>query len=212
MRVPGQARCPESRAAGLVVEMGNFRCRVATSSLMPDGRHAAPRRHARRDGTRHCAEELTSLQNLAALAGSASWLERIGAIARIRYKTWVRTVIGDGTKLADLLLLLRSHPAAPSESLARRARGKCQPPVLLGRRHRDSQCRGDLGDGHPAEVAQGHDLGLALVPRAQPVEGLVDRDDIQSLLLEVVHHRSRAERASSPVAARRRRSAAGRGR
>ena len=42
---------------------------------------------------------------------------------------------------------------------------------------------------------------LALVQLGQPVEGLVDRDDVQPLLLEVVHHRVERHAPPAPAAA-----------
>ncbi len=64
--------------------------------------------------------------------------------------------------------------------------GSREPPVPLHCDYRDPQRCGDLGDGHPAEIPQCHDLRLALVYRREPVERLVDRDDIQTLFVEVV--------------------------
>ena len=71
--------------------------------------------------------------------------------------------------------------------------------VALHRQHWRHES--ELRDGHPAEVPQGHDLGLAPIQVGQPVENLVDRDDVQPLPLEIVHHRverdARAARAWS---------------
>jgi hypothetical protein len=49
-----------------VAEMGYLRGLLAPSGPMPGGSQAAPLRHTRRNCTRPCAQELTSLQDLAA--------------------------------------------------------------------------------------------------------------------------------------------------
>ena len=56
----------------------------------------------------------------------------------------------------------------------------CRPPVPFDRDDRHPGSPGDLGDGQPAEVAQGDDLPLTPVQRAQPVEGLVDCGGVQA--------------------------------
>jgi hypothetical protein len=60
-------------------------------------------------------------------------------------------------------------------------------PVTLHCDHRDVERGGDLGHAQAAKVPQGHDLALTLVPLGQPVEGLVHRDQVHALLLDVVH-------------------------
>ena len=92
----------------------------------------------------------------------------------------------------------RSHPSPPPELVAQPGAG--DPPVAARPCHRDPERRGDLGDGQAAEVPQGDDLGLAPVQRGQPVERLVDRDDVQALLLEVVHHRVERDAPHAPAA------------
>ena len=82
----------------------------------------------------------------------------------------------------------RRFSCHPPLSQARPEPGPREPPVLLDGDHRHTERLGDLGHGQPSEVPQGHDLALALVQLGQPVEGLVDRDDVEFLRFEVVQH------------------------
>jgi len=63
--------------------------------------------------------------------------------------------------------------------------GSREPPVPLDGEFRDPKRPGDLGHSQPSEVPQGDDLALALVEPGEPVQVLMDRDNVQFLRFEV---------------------------
>ena len=65
--------------------------------------------------------------------------------------------------------------------------GPCKPPIPFDLCRGDRERSGTLGYGQLAEVPQRHHLSQAPVPLGQPIEGVMNGDDIQSLFREVIH-------------------------
>ena len=84
--------------------------------------------------------------------------------------------------LVDPLAAFRIHPGVPPSRPRSQARANRQ--SLSTVVSETSSSLGDLGDGQPAEEAEVDDLGRPGMRLGQAIEGLVQGDDVQALLLE----------------------------
>ena len=93
---------------------------------------------------------------------------------------------GCGEEGADLPPPLGRHLASPPSWPRSQARATRQSPSTVAAE--TSSASANLGDGQPGEEPQGNDQALPLVQRDQPVDGLVQGDDVEVLRLEVGEH------------------------